>query len=110
MRLAKRRLQRGDLDATEREFSDAERLIGDNPEMRYWHAIALLGLGKIDDGLAILREIGRRDRNWIELTLRLPALLLGADQSVKDRIAETAGLTVAFETKAFCPVRPRELV
>jgi len=64
----------------------AERLAGDNPEMRYWHAIALLGLSKVDDGLAMLREIGRRDRNWIELTLRLPAILLGADQSVKDRI------------------------
>jgi uncharacterized Ntn-hydrolase superfamily protein len=86
MRLAEGAAQRGDLDATEREFSEAERLIGDNPEMRYWHAIALLGLGKIDDGLAILREVGRGDRNWIELTLRLPALLLGADQSVKDRV------------------------
>jgi uncharacterized Ntn-hydrolase superfamily protein len=86
MRLANEAAQRGDLDATEREFSDAERLAGDNPEMRYWHAIALLGLGKVDDGLAMLREIGRRDRNWIELTLRLPAILLGADQSVKDRV------------------------
>ncbi len=64
----------------------AERLIGDNPEMRYWHAIALLGLGKIDDGLAILREVGRRDRNWIELTLRLPALLFTGDASLKDRV------------------------
>ena len=64
----------------------AERLIGDNPEMRYWHAIALLGLGKVDDGLAILREVGRRDRNWIELTLRLPDLLLAGDSSLKDRV------------------------
>jgi uncharacterized Ntn-hydrolase superfamily protein len=86
MRLANEAAQRGDLDAAEREFSDAEGLAGDNPEMRYWHAIALLGLSKVDDGLAMLREIGRRDRNWIELTLRLPAILLGADRSVKDRI------------------------
>ena len=77
---------RGDLDATEREFADAERMIGDNPEMRYWHAIALLGLGKTDDGLAILREVGRRDRNWIELTLRLPAALMQRDSSVTERI------------------------
>jgi uncharacterized Ntn-hydrolase superfamily protein len=86
MRLAEEAARRGDLAAAEREYSEAERLAGDNPEMRYWHAIALLGLGKVDDGLAMLREIGRRDRNWIELTLRLPALLLGADQSVKDRV------------------------
>ena len=64
----------------------AERLIGGNPEMRYWHAVALLGLGRTDDGLAILREVGRRDRNWIELTLRLPGLLLAVDPRLKDRV------------------------
>jgi uncharacterized Ntn-hydrolase superfamily protein len=87
MRLGNEAAHRGDLDASEREFTAAERLIGDNPEMRYWHAIALFGLGKIDDGLAILREVGRRDRNWIELTLRLPSLLF-ADPSLKDRVAK----------------------
>ncbi len=86
MRLGNEAAARGDLEATEREFTAAERLVGDNPEMRYWHAIALLSLGQIDDGLAILREVGRRDRNWIELTLRLPALLFGSDESLKDPI------------------------
>jgi uncharacterized Ntn-hydrolase superfamily protein len=86
MRLGNEAAQRSDLEATEREFTAAERLVGDNPEMRYWHAIALLGLGKIDDGLAILREIGNRDRNWIELTLRLPNLLLLGDSTLKDCI------------------------
>ena len=55
MRLGNEAAQRGDLETTEREFTAAERLIGDNPEMRYWHAISLLQLGKIDDGLAILK-------------------------------------------------------
>jgi uncharacterized Ntn-hydrolase superfamily protein len=86
MRLGSEAARRGDLDATEREFTAAEGLIGDNPEMRYWHAIALLQLGKIDDGLAILREVGRRDRNWIELTLRLPDFISRADASLKDRV------------------------
>jgi uncharacterized Ntn-hydrolase superfamily protein len=85
MRLGDEAARRRDLETTEREFTAAERLIGDNPEMRYWHAIALLGLGKVDDGLAILREVGRRDRNWIELTLRLPTMML-ADASLKDRV------------------------
>ncbi len=53
---------------------------------RYWHAISLLSLGKIDDGLAILREVGRRDRNWIELTLQLPVLLFAGDASLKERM------------------------
>ena len=86
MRLGNEAAQRSDLETTEREFTAAERLIGDNPEMRYWHAIALLQLGKIDDGLAILREVAQRDRNWIELTLRLPDLMLSGDASLKDRV------------------------
>ena len=85
MQLGDDAARRGDLDTTEREFTAAERLIGGNPEMRYWHGIALLGLGKIEDGLAILREVGGRDRNWIELTMRLPTLML-ADPSLKDRV------------------------
>jgi uncharacterized Ntn-hydrolase superfamily protein len=88
MRLANEAARRSDLEATEREFTAAERLIGDNPEMRYWHAISLLSLGKIDDGLAILREVGRRDRNWIELTLRLPDFIARADASLKERVAK----------------------
>jgi len=86
MRLGNEAAQRSDLEAAEREFTAAERLIGDNPEMRYWHAMSLLSLGKIDDGLAILNEVGRRDRNWIELTLRLPDFRLRADASLKDRV------------------------
>ena len=86
MRLANEAAQRGDLDAVEREFSDAERLAGDNPEMRYWHAIALLRLGKSEEGLAMLAEVAARDRNWIELTLRLPAMMLLTDSSITERI------------------------
>src|SRR5271168_4058495 len=86
MRLGNEAAQRSDLETTEREFAAAERLIGDNPEMRYWHGIALLGLGKVEDGLAILREVGQRDRNWIELTLRLPDFISRADASLKDRV------------------------
>jgi uncharacterized Ntn-hydrolase superfamily protein len=85
-RLANEAARRSDLETTEREYTAAERLIGDNPEMRYWHGVALLSLGKIDDGLAILREVGRRDCNWIELTLRLPDFISRADASLKDRV------------------------
>src|SRR5271156_3942949 len=48
MQLGDEAASRGDVDGTEREFDLAERLVGDNPEMRYWHAIALIRLGKFD--------------------------------------------------------------
>jgi uncharacterized Ntn-hydrolase superfamily protein len=86
MRLAEAAQARGDLAAMEREYQAAERLIGDNPEMRYWHSIALLSLGQIEPGIAMLKETGARDRNWIELTLRLPAMMLPRDPAVLERI------------------------
>ncbi len=79
-------VERRDLDTMEREYTAAERAIGENPEMRYWHAIAVLGFGKIDDGIAMLREVAARDRNWVELTLRLPANFLRADSALTERI------------------------
>ena len=79
-------VKRNDLDTMEREYAAAERLIGENPEMRYWHAISLLRLGKTDDGIAILREVAARDRNWVELTLRLPAMFLRSDSALTERI------------------------
>jgi uncharacterized Ntn-hydrolase superfamily protein len=83
-------LERGDIATMNREFETAARLIGDNPEMRFWHAIALLGTGKVDDGIAILREVAARDRNWITLALRLPAPLLRTDPATLERIRKLA--------------------
>ncbi|HYL58200.1 MAG TPA: DUF1028 domain-containing protein [Candidatus Acidoferrales bacterium] len=73
-RLADAAIDRGDHDTVEREFALAEKHIGDNPEMRYWHAVALLRMGRTDAGLALLAEVAARDPNWAELTLRLPFL------------------------------------
>ena len=80
--------ERADLETVEREYAAAERLVGENPEMRFWHAIALLALGKTDEGIAILAEIAARDRNWIELALRLPVIKLLSDKSITLRVRE----------------------
>jgi uncharacterized Ntn-hydrolase superfamily protein len=76
IRQAQSALEQGDIGKFNRGFETASRLIGDNPEMRFWHAIGLLAAVKIEDGMAILREVAARDRNWITLALRLPPMLL----------------------------------
>jgi uncharacterized Ntn-hydrolase superfamily protein len=86
--LADAALAKGDLATMESEYNVAERLIGDNPEMRYWHAIALLGIGQVEPALAMLKAIGARDPNWIELTLRLPDMMLPRDPGVLQRIKD----------------------
>jgi uncharacterized Ntn-hydrolase superfamily protein len=90
MRRGQRAVELGDFDTCNREFETASRLIRDNPEMRFWHAISLLGAGKIEQGIAILREVAAHDRNWITLALRLPAVMLPPNQAVIEQITKLA--------------------
>jgi uncharacterized Ntn-hydrolase superfamily protein len=89
-RRAQSALERGDNAAMKREFEVAAQLIGDNPEMRFWHAIGLLGIDEVEDGIAMLREVAAHDRNWITLALRLRAPLLKADLALLERIRKLA--------------------
>ena len=76
LRAAHSALSRGDFDGMNHEFGQAVVLSGDNPEMHFWHAIALMEWGRIDEGLVILGQIAADDPNWRELALRLPEHML----------------------------------
>ncbi|MGM0675295.1 MAG: DUF1028 domain-containing protein [Spirochaetota bacterium] len=65
-------LEHGDVEAALAEFRKAESLQPDILELRYWHAISLLTAGRETEGLSLLSEVVSRNRNWLELTLRLP--------------------------------------
>jgi uncharacterized Ntn-hydrolase superfamily protein len=74
-----------------REYSAAAALVPDNVEMVYWHAVALVNMGRVDDSLPLFRRVFRADANWRTLTPRLAQVgLLPADKATLDRIL-TAG-------------------
>src|SRR5688572_32108597 len=54
------------------EYSAAERLVPDNAEMIYWHAVALVNMGRVDESLPLFRKVFAMDKNWATLTPRLP--------------------------------------
>jgi uncharacterized Ntn-hydrolase superfamily protein len=89
-RRAQSAIERGDNAAMKREFEIARQYLGDNPEMQFWHAIGLLGIGEVEDGIAMLREVAAHDRNWITLALRLRVPLLKADPALLERIRKLA--------------------
>jgi uncharacterized Ntn-hydrolase superfamily protein len=77
----------GDIEEGNRRYQVAEQLIGDNPEMRFWHAIALVNARRIDQALPIFKEVFAKDRRWLELAERLvPIGRLPADPSLIDTI------------------------
>jgi uncharacterized Ntn-hydrolase superfamily protein len=55
-----------------REYGAAEQLVPDNAEMIYWHAVALVNMGRVDESLPLFRKVFSMDRNWAVLTPRLP--------------------------------------
>jgi uncharacterized Ntn-hydrolase superfamily protein len=90
MQRARNAISQGDFEMHNSEFETASRLIGDNPEMRFWHAIGLLAAGNTDQGIAILREVASRDPNWITLALRLPAVILPPNRTAIEEIRKLA--------------------
>ncbi len=64
-------IERGDESAALKEYSAAEKMFPANIEMRYWHAVSLVNIGKLDTALPIFRDVFQKDVNWIELTRRI---------------------------------------
>ena len=88
-------VEKKDNEGALREYSAAERLVPDNAEMIYWHAVALVNMGRVDESLPLFRKVFAMDRNWLTLTPRLPKSgLLPDDPKIIERIV-SAGRTPA---------------
>ena len=80
-----------DNESALREYGAAEKLVPDNAEMIYWHAIALVNMGRVDESLPLFRRVFAMDPNWATLTPRLPKSgLLPDDAKLIERILSVA--------------------
>jgi uncharacterized Ntn-hydrolase superfamily protein len=95
-------VEKKDNEGALREYSAAERLVPDNAEMIYWHAVALVNMGRVDESLPLFRKVFAMDRNWVTLTLRLPKSgLLPDDPKIIERI-----VSVGPKTRTSRPPKP----
>jgi uncharacterized Ntn-hydrolase superfamily protein len=84
-------VEKKDNEGALREYSAAEKLVPDNAEMIYWHAVALVNMGKVDESLPLFRKVFAKDKNWAILTPRLPKSgLLPDDPKLIERILSVA--------------------
>ncbi|MGB7924844.1 MAG: DUF1028 domain-containing protein [Pyrinomonadaceae bacterium] len=80
-------VEKKDNEGALREYSAAEKLVPDNAEMIYWHAVSLVNMGRIDESLPLFRRVFAMDKNWATLTPRLPKSgLLPDDPKLIERI------------------------
>ncbi|MEJ2634296.1 MAG: DUF1028 domain-containing protein [Calditrichia bacterium] len=80
-------IEKGDENLARKEYSTAESMEPDNLEMKYWHAVSLVNIGKLDQALPMFKEIFEKDGNWRILTKRLvPVGLIKVDKKQLDKI------------------------
>jgi len=80
-------VEKKDNEGALREYGAAEKLVPGNAEMIYWHAVALVNMGRVDESLPLFRKVFAMDTNWATLTPRLPKSgLLPDDPKVIERI------------------------
>lgn len=69
------------------EYGAAANLVPDNAEMIYWHAVALVNMGRVDESLPLFRRVFAMDKNWVTLTPRLAKVgLIPDDPKLIQRI------------------------
>ncbi len=80
-------IEKGDEKTALQEYAAAEKMFPNNTEMKFWHAVALVNIGKVDLALPIFKKTFAEDKNYIELTRRIVSNgLLKADEATLQNI------------------------
>ena len=64
-------IEKNDMELAMKEYSTAEEMFPENLEMKYWHAVTLASIGKVDESLPLFKEVFLKDNDWRTLTPRL---------------------------------------
>ncbi len=74
-----------DMQTALKEYGAAEKMFPDNLEMKFWKAVALANSRSIEQALPIFKVVFKADKNWREMTKRLPksGLLTVTDAELK---------------------------
>jgi uncharacterized Ntn-hydrolase superfamily protein len=78
-------VEKANMQEAMRDYGAAMKLFPQNLEMQYWTAITLANNKQLDKAAPMLKKIFAADKNWKELTRRLPKvnLLTVSDADLK---------------------------
>ena len=82
-------IEQNDMKKAMEEYSAAMKMMPANLEMQYWTAITLANNKQLEKALPIFQKVFAQDKNWKELTRRLPAvsILSVSDADLKKILA-----------------------
>ena len=83
-------VEKGDIELAMKEYNAASEMFPDNAEMKYWTAITLANVGKLDDALPLFKEVFAKNENWRTLTPRLidNQLLTVSEEELKEILGQ----------------------
>lgn len=85
------KLALNDVDGAMSEYAAAAQMMPNNVEVKYWAAITMITAGREKEAMPYFREVFSKDRNWLEVTKRLPAAgLLPDDPGLIEKILGAA--------------------
>jgi uncharacterized Ntn-hydrolase superfamily protein len=80
-------VENGNMNLAMKEYSSAEEMFPNNEEMKFWHAVTLANIGKVDEALPFFETVFKVNKNWRILIPRLvKAKLLTIEKSSLNRI------------------------
>ena len=66
-------MENNNIDKALEEYGNAMKLFPENLEMQYWTAVALANSGRMEEAKPIFEAVFAKDKNWKEMTRRLPS-------------------------------------
>lgn len=82
-------IERHQMEEALLRYRQAESMLPDRLEPRFWHAVQLVTVGRLEDALPIFKAVFAQDRNWLELARRLVKVdLLPDDPQTLQQIEE----------------------
>jgi len=79
----------GDTPGALTHYSEAARLVPDNPEIPFWQAVTLFASGRSDEAQPIFDRVFEAEPRWREVVRRLPAAGLLPAEGVASILGET---------------------
>ncbi|MEE9431032.1 MAG: DUF1028 domain-containing protein [Melioribacteraceae bacterium] len=84
-------IEHNDMELAMNEYSAAEEMFPENEEMKFWHAVTLANIGKVDEALPFFKKVFTQNEDWLILVPRLvDAKLLNVDESSLNAILKLA--------------------
>ena len=75
-------LEKNDIEGALANYRTAEAIQPDNLEMKFWHAISLANIGRLDEALPKFKQVFAQDDNWATTVQRIAEVgLLSVDKT-----------------------------